>query len=162
MSFSPKAGLRSTPTIRVSYSASGAERVPGIALWPPVPATDVQFWSSVLFASSGELIAWSRILDDEEALCIINGHGSESRGADILVDANLNASAAPGNPWEGSAPFFTVIANSSHCRRTCLLWFAPGWRAGARTGQRGLSLCLDPESDAVGSLGAYQSALRNP
>jgi glycosidase len=65
------------------------------------------------FPGAGELIAWSRILDDEEALCIVNGHGSESRGADILVDANLNTSSAPGNPWAGSAPFFTVIANSS-------------------------------------------------
>jgi glycosidase len=38
----------------------------------------------------GEIIAWSRILDDEEALCVINGHGTEERGADVLVDATLN------------------------------------------------------------------------
>jgi glycosidase len=38
----------------------------------------------------GEIIAWSRILDDEEALCIFNSHGIEVRGADILVDASLN------------------------------------------------------------------------
>jgi glycosidase len=38
----------------------------------------------------GELIAWSRILDDEEALCILNGHGTALRGADVLVDAALN------------------------------------------------------------------------
>lgn len=38
----------------------------------------------------GELIAWSRILDDEEALCIVNGHGLETRGADVIVDASLN------------------------------------------------------------------------
>jgi len=38
----------------------------------------------------GELIAWSRLLDDEELLCVVNGHGTESRGADILVDAALN------------------------------------------------------------------------
>ena len=38
----------------------------------------------------GELIAWSRILDDEEALCILNGHGTALRGADVLVDATLN------------------------------------------------------------------------
>jgi hypothetical protein len=31
--------------------------------------------------SAGELIAWSRILDDEEALCILNGHGNEARAA---------------------------------------------------------------------------------
>jgi glycosidase len=38
----------------------------------------------------GELIAWSRILDDEELVCIVNGHGNAARGADVLVDATLN------------------------------------------------------------------------
>ncbi len=38
----------------------------------------------------GEIVAWSRILDDEEALCILNTHGTETRGADVLVDASLN------------------------------------------------------------------------
>ncbi len=56
----------------------------------------------------GELIAWSRILDDEEVLCIVNGHGTEARGGDVLVDATLNPpgsemqvllnSAQAGNP----------------------------------------------------------------
>ncbi len=40
----------------------------------------------------GELIAWSRILDDEEWLCVVNGHGTAARGADVLVDAALNPS----------------------------------------------------------------------
>jgi hypothetical protein len=39
---------------------------------------------------AGELIAWSRILDDEEALCVVNGHGRERRGADVVVDGSLN------------------------------------------------------------------------
>ena len=38
----------------------------------------------------GELVAWSRILDDEEALSVLNGHGSHTRGADVLVDASLS------------------------------------------------------------------------
>ncbi|MCP4547963.1 MAG: alpha-amylase [bacterium] len=37
----------------------------------------------------GELIAWSRILDDEESLCILNSHGREQRGGRILVDRSL-------------------------------------------------------------------------
>lgn len=45
----------------------------------------------------GELIAWSRILDDEELLCVVNGHGTASRGADVLVDAGLNP---PGSTLE--------------------------------------------------------------
>ena len=51
----------------------------------------------------GEIVAWSRILDDEEALVVVNGHGTEDRGADILVDASLNP--------EGSA--MTVAASSA-------------------------------------------------
>ena len=38
----------------------------------------------------GEITAWSRVLDDEEAVCIVNVHGTQSRGADVLVDAALN------------------------------------------------------------------------
>ena len=38
----------------------------------------------------GEIVAWSRILDDEEALCVLNSHGAESRGADVVVDAELS------------------------------------------------------------------------
>lgn len=44
--------------------------------------------------AAGELAAWSRILDDEEALCVVNTHGTSVRGADVLVDAQLNAPAA--------------------------------------------------------------------
>lgn len=42
------------------------------------------------YYGGGEIIAWSRILDDEEAVCILNSHGIEERGAEVLVDANLN------------------------------------------------------------------------
>ena len=51
----------------------------------------------------GELVAWSRILDDEEALCVVNAHATESRGADVLVDATLNAPGA----------VMTVVANTA-------------------------------------------------
>ncbi|MHC4509344.1 MAG: alpha-amylase family glycosyl hydrolase, partial [Planctomycetota bacterium] len=42
----------------------------------------------------GEIVAWSRILDDEELLCVLNAHGTERRGADVVVDARLNAAGA--------------------------------------------------------------------
>jgi glycosidase len=51
----------------------------------------------------GEILAWSRILDDEEALCVLNGHGTDARGADIVVDADLNP--------PGSA--LTVVLNTA-------------------------------------------------
>jgi hypothetical protein len=38
----------------------------------------------------GEILAWSRFLDDEEALCVLNPHGTQHRGADVVVDADLN------------------------------------------------------------------------
>jgi len=38
----------------------------------------------------GEIVGWSRILDDEEALCVLNAHGLEPRGARVVVDADLN------------------------------------------------------------------------
>lgn len=53
---------------------------------------------------NGELLAWSRILDDEEALCVVNVHGLEYRGARIIVDGILNK--------EGS--HMEVILNSMH------------------------------------------------
>lgn len=38
----------------------------------------------------GELIAWSRILHRQEVLVVFNTHGTESRGADVTVDAILH------------------------------------------------------------------------
>jgi glycosidase len=40
---------------------------------------------------SGEIVAWSRILGDEELLCVLNANGTEQRGADVIVDASLNS-----------------------------------------------------------------------
>jgi glycosidase len=69
----------------------------------------------------GEIIAWSRILDDEELLCIVNGHGTAERGADVLVDTTLNPpgsemrvvlnSAQAGNPicYRGCHPLGTSL-----------------------------------------------------
>jgi hypothetical protein len=52
----------------------------------------------------GELLAWSRILDDEEALCVVNVNGAAARGGDVLVDADLN---------RGAGASFIVVACSA-------------------------------------------------
>jgi glycosidase len=70
------------------------------------------FGAPFALANAGELIVWSRILDDEEALCVVNGHGTERRGADVLIDPNLNSSDAAGNPWSGSDPYLVVVGNT--------------------------------------------------
>jgi glycosidase len=79
------------------------------------------FGAPFALPSSGELIAWSRILDDEEALCIVNGHGNARRGGDVLVDARLNA---------GANPAFEVVANSEQAASTGA--FAPQHPVGAK------------------------------
>ena len=52
--------------------------------------------------AAGELVPWSRILSDEEALVVVNAHGDSARGGDVVVDAALNP---PGSS-------FTVVENS--------------------------------------------------
>jgi glycosidase len=52
---------------------------------------------------SGEIVPWSRILSDEEALCVVNSHGTQIRGGNVLVDASLNP---PGST-------LTVVANTA-------------------------------------------------
>ena len=61
------------------------------------------FGGAFTLRGPGELITWSRILSDEEALCVVNSHGTELRGADVLVDASLNP---PGSE-------LTIIANTA-------------------------------------------------
>lgn len=74
------------------------------------------------FYGPGEIVAWSRILDDEELLCIVNSNGNESRGADIIVDASLNsggtctmtvmlntAQAAENGEFSGSHPVGSTV-----------------------------------------------------
>jgi glycosidase len=43
------------------------------------------------FPAAGELVAWSRILDRQEALCVANPNGADGafRGADVVVAAEL-------------------------------------------------------------------------
>ena len=64
-------------------------------------------------SAAGELIAWSRVLDEEEGLCVVNGHGTQARGADVLVDAALNGTGASGRPFGPGGPIFQVIANTA-------------------------------------------------
>ena len=62
-----------------------------------------QFGWNNLDYPAGELIAWSRILDDHEALCIVNGNGGLMKSGEILVDASLNV---PGSVMQ-------VVANTA-------------------------------------------------
>lgn len=48
------------------------------------------FQGSFHNSSDGEIIAWSRILEIEEAVCVTNSNAQFPRGADVLVDCTLN------------------------------------------------------------------------
>jgi glycosidase len=61
------------------------------------------FGQAFVLRGAGELLAWSRILDDQEVLCILNTHGVDARGADVIVDASLN----------GPGSTLTVVTNTA-------------------------------------------------
>ncbi len=112
--FNPK----STTFVRIANLARLRQRYPvlryGRLYQRPISIFNQPFAD----AAAGEIIAWSRILDEEEALCIVNGHGTEARGADVVVDVRLNAVDTPGQPWSApgggiGTPYFEVIANSA-------------------------------------------------
>jgi len=42
------------------------------------------------FPDDGQLVAWSRVFDDQEVLIVINPHGVERRGARVVVDRRLS------------------------------------------------------------------------
>jgi glycosidase len=56
------------------------------------------------FPAAGEVVAWSRILDRQEALVVVNVNGEAGRGGDIVVAAELSPSGT----------LYEVIANSAH------------------------------------------------
>jgi hypothetical protein len=57
----------------------------------------------------GEIVAWSRILDDEELLCVMNANGTKQRGADVIVDAALNS---------GGSGVMKVVLDSAQAAQT--------------------------------------------
>jgi hypothetical protein len=52
----------------------------------------------------GDLVCWSRILDVDEALIVVNGHGTQAAGTRrVLIDPNIN----------GPNATMTVVANTT-------------------------------------------------
>ena len=104
---------QSAAFVRIAHLARVRQQYPVLRygrLYPrPISIFNRPFVDSV----AGEIIVWSRVLDEEEALCIVNGHGEAARGADVVVDARLNAVDAPGQPWGAAGPRFEVVANSA-------------------------------------------------
>jgi glycosidase len=87
---------------RIAALAAVRSRFPVLRYGRQYPRPISNFGSPFAPAAAGELITWSRVLDDEEALCVVNGHGTAARGADVLVDAAFNVGG-----------LFEVVANSA-------------------------------------------------
>jgi glycosidase len=94
----------SNPTfVRVAHLLKVRAETPALRVGRQYQRPLGQFgWENVDYPP-GEIIAWSRILDDRETVIVVNSNGTASRSADILVDFNLNP--------PGSA--MVVIGNTS-------------------------------------------------
>lgn len=66
--------------------------------------TRVPGQSSFEYPAPRQLVAWSRILDTEEAVVVINPNSDATLGADVVVSAELSKAGAE----------FRVIANTAH------------------------------------------------
>lgn len=84
---------KSPAYVRIAALTGVRQRFPVLQVGRQYQREISNFKAPFALPEPGELIGWSRILDDEEALCIVNGHGSERRGGDVVVDLNLNAGA---------------------------------------------------------------------
>jgi glycosidase len=111
--------------VRIAALARVRQQYPLLRYGRLYPRAISNFNQPFADSAAGEIIAWSRILDEEEALCIVNGNGAEARGADVVVDARLNAVDAPGSPWDApgggiGAPQLVVVANSAQAAHEAL------------------------------------------
>lgn len=87
---------------RIAALGALRQRFPVLRQGRQYPRPIANFGNPFTMPGPGEIIVWSRILSDEESLCVVNGHGQQTRGGDVLVDSSLNP--------PGSA--MTVIANT--------------------------------------------------
>jgi hypothetical protein len=107
-----------------------------------------------LFPRAGELAAWSRILDTEEAVIVVNPNGASARGGDVVVSGELFLPGAEFvvvvNTAEAAAR--RRLSGDASCRLAC---------TGARTQQPGRTrLCPDTGYRTGRNGGAPQCGLR--
>ena len=93
------------------------------------------------FPSSGELVAWSRILDTTEALVVVNPNGDAARGGEVIVSAEL---WAPGDQFE-------IVANSAESAAPAV--YTGPHPVGSRVDVRGRQNILEPAFVSVDPIG---------
>ena len=75
--------------VRISALIAARKAFPALRIGRQYQRPISNFTAPVCLPAAGELIVWSRILDDEEVVCVVNGHGQQRRGGDVLVDAEV-------------------------------------------------------------------------
>jgi hypothetical protein len=71
--------------------------------WPAISAPNQLPHTDFVFPAAGEVVAWSRILDVQEAVAVVNPNGDAARGGDVVVSAEFSS---PGTQY-------VVIANTA-------------------------------------------------
>jgi glycosidase len=91
--------------VRMAHLCAIRSKYPVLRIGRQYPRQIRNFNSGFEFPAAGEIVAWSRILDQHEAVCIVNPNGNDDafRGGDIIVSSEL---------WD-TGKKFTVIANTT-------------------------------------------------
>jgi glycosidase len=116
--------------VRIQAMAQARAQYPGLRVGRQYLRPIAFLGNPFAIYAGGEIIAWSRILDDEEFLIVLNPHGTQERGADIVIDRALNPAgsaltiivntaqaAAPGHPFNvvGNNIPVKQLASGIHC-----------------------------------------------
>lgn len=98
--------------------------------------------SNFEFPPAGGLVPWSRILDNQEAVCIINSNGEAPADADVVVSAEL---CPPGTE-------FTVVANTAEAASGAGTFAGPH-AVGSKVPVKGLSRPGEPAFIEIRGMG---------
>jgi len=118
---------------RIAALCATRARHPVLRIGRQYPRQTRVFSPDFRFPASGELVAWSRMLDTTEALVVVNPNGEAARGGEVIVSAEL---WAPGNQFE-------VVANSAEAAVAPAAYTGPH-PVGSRVQVRGRQHAADP------------------
>ncbi|SKB79478.1 alpha-amylase family glycosyl hydrolase [Dyadobacter psychrophilus] len=95
---------KSPAYVRLAHLCALRAKYPVLRIGRQYERQTRNFDAAFQFPAVGELVAWSRLLDNQEALCCVNCNGADNavRGGDVIVSSEL---------WKAGTAF-TVVANT--------------------------------------------------
>jgi len=127
---------------RIAALCAARAAHPALRIGRQYPRQTRVFGPDFRFPSSGELVAWSRLLDTTEALVVVNPNGEAARGGDVVVSAEL---WAPGDEFE-------VVANSAQAAVASAAFTGPH-SVGSRVQVGGRQHAAEPAFVSVDPIG---------